>query len=252
LEDVINADENAFVTMRNGHDLDEAIVKNMMGITLFDPSHLLDSFGIRMQSKDLFGVPISTLEKGIDGFLSAVEGDADVRTTIRQTFSDSDLEFLWKWINGATYTDLAYLFLKTTSPTQVQTDKAIEDAIHTVERYATLLNWSVYYVNLLLQHLVNEKGLNPVGPELGNLAHYVRWGVNHPISVFVRETLEWGNRDDALALADLHTGEVAYTSNRTLFRAVLESASDERLMELLGDATKVQGLRASLGGGQNP
>jgi len=252
LEDVINADQNGFVTMRHGHDLDETIVKNMMAITLFDPSHLLDSFGIRMQSKDLFGVPISTLEKDIDGFLSAVDGDSDVRKTIRQTFGDSDLEFLWRWINGATYTDLAYLFLKTTSPTQVQTDKAIEDAIHTVERYATLMDWSVYYVNLFLQHLTNEKGLNAAGPELGNLAHYVRWGVNHPISVFVRETLEWGSRDDALALAELDTGEVAYTSNRALFRAALESASDERLIELLGDSTKVQGLRASLGGGINP
>jgi hypothetical protein len=251
LEGVLNVNADAFATMRYGNELDEYVVKSMISLTLLAPSNFLDSFAIRARSKDLFGVPISTLEKDIGGFLSAVERNLDTRATIREAIRDADLEFIWRWINGASFADLAEFFLRRTNPTQAQIDQAIQEAIHTVERYAELLNWSVYYITLLLQYLAKEKGLQPASPELGNLAHYVRWGVNHPISVFVRETLEWGSREDALALRDLNVGEVSYTANRPLFRAALETTTDERLTDLLGDPNKVQELRSILHGGRN-
>ena len=245
IEEVLDADANAFATIRQGNEIDKDKLKTMLGITLFDPENLLDSFAFRAQAKDLFGVPISKLEQNVESFLSAVSHDGDAKSKIRNIIRDADLEFLCRWIDGANYSDLVDFFLKNlkSKPTQTHIDQAIEEAVHSIERYSLLLNWSTYYVSLLLEYLTKEKGLEHPSPELGNLGYYVRWGVNHPLSVFVKDQLEWGSRGDAMALAVLGTPEVAYLPNKELFRATLESASEQELIEILGNAEKAYDLR---------
>ena len=243
LEEVLDADPDFFTTIRRNHAIDDDKLKAMLTLALFDPVNLLDSFAIRSQSKHLFGIPISKLEQNVDGFLTAIGGDAAVRDTIRTAIRSADLEFLSRWINGANYSDLSGFFLSKPNPTQIQLDQAIEEVIHTVERYTALLNWSTYYITLLLEHLAREKGSQRPSSELGNLGYYVRWGVNHPLAVFVREELEWGSREDALALGRLAAPEVAYFSNKELFRTVLKSASDQELLSALGTTEKVNEFR---------
>ena len=167
---------------------------------------------------------------------------------IRASIWDADLEFLCCWMDGGSYSDLYGFFLKPlkSKPTQVHIDRAIQDAVHAVERYSHLLNWSTHYTGLILEYLASERNLDSPSPELGNLGHYVRWGVNHPLSVFVREELRWGSRSEAIALGDLGTPEVFYSPNKALFREILASASEEILIEILGTAEKANDLRNRL------
>ena len=248
IEEALEADPNAFVTFREGKDIDRNKLKRLLGITLFDPENLLDSFAIRTNSKDLFGVPISTLQRNVESFLSAISNDADARDMIRASIWNADLEFLCCWMDGGSYSDLYDFFLKPlkSKPTQVHIDRAIQNAVHAVERYSHLLNWSTHYTGLILEYLASERNLDSPSPELGNLGHYVRWGVNHPLSVFVREDLRWGSRVDAIALGKLGTPEVLYSRNKVMFWETLGSASDEVLIEILGTAEKANDLRNRL------
>ena len=248
IEEVLAADPNAFTSIREGHTIHKDKLKTILSITLFDPENLLDSFAFRAQSKDLFGVPISKLEQNVESFLTALGHDSDARARIRTVIRDADLEFLCRWIDGAHYSDLVSFFLRKsiTKPTQTHTDQAIEEAVHAVERYSLLLNWSAYYVSLLLDHLTKENGLEPPTPELGNLGYYVRWGVNHPLSVYVREQLEWGSREDALALGILGTPELAYSTNKEVFPVILGSASEQELVEILGNSEKALDLQQKI------
>ena len=209
----------------------------------------MDSFAIRANSKDLFGVPISTLQQNVENFLSAVSHDGEARASIIATIWDADLEFLCRWMDGEGYSDLFGFFLKPlkSKPTQVHIDRAIQDAVHAVERYSYLLDWSTHYTGLILEYLATEKDSESPSPELRNLGHYVRWGVNHPLSVFVRQELKWGSREEAIALGDLGTPEVLYSPNKEMFREILASASEEFLVEILGSAEKVDELRRRLG-----
>ena len=183
-------------------------------------------------------------------FLSAVYNDNDVRNRIRTTIWDSDLEFLCSWMEGSSYSDLYGFFLKPlkSKPTQVHIDRAIQEAVHAVERYSLLLNWSAHYTNVrLLEYLATEKHATYPSPELGNLSQYIRWGVNHPLSVFVREELKWDNRAEAIALGCLTSPEVAYSANKEEFRKTLREASEGVLIDILGTAEKAYDLRKQLG-----
>ena len=249
IEEILDYDPNAFNSIRAGKDVDWDKLKNLLGVMLFDPENLLDSFAIRTKSKDLFGVPISTLQRNVESFLTAVSHDPDARASIRATIWNADLEFLCRWMEGGDLSDLYTFFLRPlkSTPTQVHIDRAIQDAVHAVERYSYLLNWSTHYTGLILEYLAAEKGLESPSPELGNLGHYVRWGVNHPLSVFVREELKWGSREEAIALGRLGDPEVLYSPNKEMFRETLSSAGEEVLVETLGSADKVNDLRRGLG-----
>lgn len=249
IEEVLDTDPTAFVSIRDGKDIDRDKLKKLLGIMLFDPENLLDSFSIRTKSKELFGVPISTLQRNVESFLSAVSHDPDARDSIRGTIWSADLEFLCRWTDGGNFSDLSSFFLKPlkSNPTQVHIDRAIQDAVHAVERYSYLLHWSTHYTGLILGYLATEKGSESPSPELGNLGHYVRWGVNHPLSVFVREELKWGSRKEAIALGNLGTPEVSYSPNKEMFRETLASASEEVLIEILGSAEKADELRKRIG-----
>lgn len=248
IEETFETDPRAFATIREGNDIDRTKLKKLLGITLFDPENLLDSFAIQTKSKDLFGVPISTLQRNVESFLSALNNDEDARERIRETIWDADLEFLCRWMDGGSYSDLYGFFLKQlkSKPTQVHIDRAIQEAVHAVERYSVLLNWSTHYTSLILEYLATEKHSDSPTPELGNLSEYVRWGVNHPISVFVREELDWGNRGEAIGLGILGTPEVLYSPNKDMFRETLALANDEVLIEILGTAEKANELRKRL------
>ena len=247
LEQVLESDADTFSTIRlDNNEIDNNKLKSVLGLMLFDPSNLLDSFAVRNRSKELFGVPISKLEQNVESFLSALDHDEVARDIIRKTIYDADLEFLSRWINGANYSDLAEFFLKKSNPTQVQVDQAIEEAIYAVDRYGTLLSWSAYYISLLLDHLLEEKSLEPPSPELKNLAYYVRWGVNHPVAVFVRDELNWGTREDALALNKLGTPELAYAPNKDRIGLLLDSVDDEKLMKIFGQSRKADSFRSKI------
>lgn len=249
IEEALETDRDAFVTIRDGKDIDRDKLKRLLGITLFDPQNLLDSFAIRSKSKELFGVPISTLQRDVKSFLLAVSNDDDARGRIRTTIWDADLEFLYCWMGGNSYSDLYSFFLRPlkSKPTQVHIDRAIQEAVHAVERYSLLLNWSAHYTNLILEYLATEKNLNPPTPELANLGQYIRWGVNHPLSVFVREELKWGNRTEAIALGNLGAPEVLYSPNKEKFRETLDAVSEKVLIDILGTADKAEELRKRLG-----
>ena len=117
LEEILNADPNAFATIRNGLGIDEEKLKTILSLALFDPVNLLDSFAIRTNSKSLFGVPISRIEQNIRSFLSAVSRDSEAREAIRTNIRGGDLDFLCQWINGASYSDLVGFFLNRPNPT---------------------------------------------------------------------------------------------------------------------------------------
>ena len=249
IEEALDIDPNAFATIREGKDIDRDKLKKLLGFMLFDPENLLESFAIRTKCKDLFGVPISTLQQNVESFLSAVSNDGEAKASIRETIWNADLEFLCRWMDGGNHSDLYSFFLKPlkSKPTQVHIDRAIQDAVHTVERYSHLLNWSTHYTGLILEYLARERNSDSPSPELGNLGHYVRWGVNHPLSVFLREELKWGSREEAIALGNLGTPEVSYSPNKEMFRETLASASEEVLIEILGSAEKADELRKRLG-----
>ena len=249
IEEALDIDPNAFATIREGKDIDRDKLKKLLGFMLFDPENLLESFAIRTKSKDLFGVPISTLQQNVESFLSAVSNDGDARASIRETIWNADLEFLCRWMDGGTHSDLYDFFLKPlrSKPTQVHIDRAIQEAVHAVERYSYLLNWSTHYTSLILEYLAKEKISESPSSELGNLSQYVRWGVNHPLSVFVREELKWGNRGEAIALGNLGSPEVLYSPNKEMFRETLASADEEFLVEILGSAEKANELRRRVG-----
>ena len=248
MEEALEIDPDAFATMRDGIEVDRNKLKMLLSIMLSDPENFLDSFAIRTKSKDLFGVPISTLQRDMGSFLSAVYNDNDVRNRIRTTIWDSDLEFLCSWMEGSSYSDLYGFFLKPlkSKPTQVHIDRAIQEAVHAVERYSLLLNWSAHYTNVFLEYLATEKHATYPSPELGNLSQYIRWGVNHPLSVFVREELKWDNRAEAIALGCLTSPEVAYSANKEEFRKTLREASEGVLIDILGTAEKAYDLRKQL------
>ena len=109
-----------------------------------------------------------------------------------------------------------------------------------------MLTWSTYCISLLVGHLTEGETAEPPSPELANIGYYVRYGVNNPLSVFIRDELDWGSREDALALGKLHTSEIEYFSNKVLFRAVLNSVGDETLFDILGSREKVRNLIASM------
>ena len=249
IEEALRSDPSIFATIRRGRDFDREKLKKLLGIMLFDPENLLDSFAIRAKSKDLFGVPISTLQQNVENFLSALSHDGEARDSIKATIWDADLEFLCRWMDGESYSDLFGFFLKPlkSKPTQVHIDRAIQDAVHAVERYSYLLDWSTHYTGLILEYLAIEKDSDPPSPELRNLGHYVRWGVNHPLSVFVREDLRWGSREEAIALGNLETPEVLYSPSKEMFRETLASAGEEVLVEILGSAEKANELLRRVG-----
>ena len=110
IEEALSTDPNTFATIREGKDIDRDKLKQLLGMMLFDPENLMDSFAIRAKSKDLFGVPISTLQQNVESFLSAVSHDGDARASIRATIWNADLEFLCRWMDGGNYSDL-YWFL---------------------------------------------------------------------------------------------------------------------------------------------
>ena len=248
IEEALNEDPDAFVTIRNGTQLDRDRLKRLLAIMLYDPENLLDSFAIRSRSKELFGVPISTLQQNVEGFLSAVASDDDARTRIKGIIWDSDLEFLCRWIDGDSYSDLHGFFLRElkSRPTQVHIDRAIQEAVHAVERYSLLLNWSTHYTGLILEYLSTERDIDSPGPELTNLGHYVRWGVNHPLSVFVREDLKWDDRGEAIALGSLLHPELPYSPNKEALREILVSAADEGLLEVFRSPDRVREFRDRL------
>ena len=245
IEQVLDGDASAFSTIRRGQYIDKEKLKTMLGVSLFDPENLLDSFAFRTRCKELFGVPISTLEQNVEGFLSAVSQDEDARIGIREAVRDVDLEVLYRWTEGASYSDLGNFFLKRSKskPSQAHIDQAIGEAVHTVERYSLLLKWSAYYTGLLLEYLTEEKGLAPPSSELGNLGHYVRWGVNHPLSIFAREELEWGSRADAIALGVLGPAEVGYPGGKELLRDTLKSANVREVADALESVDKAEDLQ---------
>ncbi len=248
IEEFLDYDPEAFTSIRTGTDIDWNKLKNLLSIMLSDPENLLDSFAIRSRSKELFGVPISTLQLNVESFLTAVGHDPEARASIRSTIWDADLEFLCRWIGGGDLSDLHSFFLRPlkSKPTQVHIDRAIQDAVHAIERYSYLLNWSTHYTGLILEYLATERHSAPPSPELSNLGPYVRWGVNHPLSVFVREELKWGKREDAIALGTLGAPEVSYSPNKDMFREILASASHEDLVEILGSAGKANDLQREL------
>ena len=68
MEEALEIDPDAFATMRDGIEVDRNKLKMLLSIMLSDPENFLDSFAIRTKSKDLFGVPISTLQRDIGKF----------------------------------------------------------------------------------------------------------------------------------------------------------------------------------------
>ena len=236
IEETLDTDASAFESIRDGRQINRDRLKTMLGIMMFDPENLLDSFAFRVQCKQLFGVPVSKLEQNVESFLVAVGQDSDARAKIRSILRDNDLEFLCQWIAGAEYSELVGFFLKPSKskPTQVHIDRAVGEAVYATERYASLLKWSSYYTGLILGHVAKDRGIGPASVELGNLGDYVRWGVNHPLAVFVRDDLQWGTREDALALATLGAPEVTYSGNRDVFRETLSSANDQELSGRIG------------------
>ena len=246
LERILSAEPEYFSTMRNNGEIDEEKLKALLQVTLFEPSNLLDTFGIRAHSKELFGASISNFEGNVGNLLAAFSADNEVTDAMRTTILDNDVKFLTDWINGASYQDLTGFFLKKPNPTQIQIDQAIEEVIHTVERYSSLLNWAGYYTTLLGRYVLGQLGPYGLSPELANLGQYVRWGVNHPVAVYLREMLNWDDRAEANAFGRLWEEEVEYSRNKSHLRVLLESVDEDLLLSILKSNERIEHLRQRL------
>ena len=111
LQELLSADPTFFGTIRQLGIIDENKLRALIQLTLFEPSNLLDSFGIRAHSKELFGASISKLEQNLDSLLSAFSVNKDVKDAMQDVVLKNYVEFLLSWMNGQSYQEVTRFFL---------------------------------------------------------------------------------------------------------------------------------------------
>jgi hypothetical protein len=73
-------------------------------------------------------------------------------------------------------------------------------------------------------------------PELDNIPMYIKYGVNHPIAVFVLDSLRWQNRREALLLSSDFPGEFSYFEDKDQLQGMLLSIGEKGLNDRINHA----------------
>lgn len=107
---------------------------------------------------------------------------------------------------------------------------------HFIEEIYPVLSWTTYAVLNLLKYLINERGVPAATLELDNIPMYIKYGVNHPIAVFVLDSLKWQNRREALLLSsDLPSG-FCYFEDKGQLKEILLSIGGKGLSNRINHA----------------
>lgn len=105
------------------------------------------------------------------------------------------------------------------------------DAIQYFEWVSTALSYSSYVVETVAAELSASKGISTAG-ELGNCSLFLKYGVNHPIAVFLLKETAIRDRNRALQISKQFRADFFYTSNECA--QTLASKAD-RLKDELSD-----------------
>jgi hypothetical protein len=153
-----------------------------------------------------------------------------------------DVEFLWQWISGADHQELQAFFLPNGKHSQMQLDRAITESIHTVESMHSTLSWTLYALQTLLEYLSKQMGGISVSTELGNFPLYIKYGVNHPLALFVLDELEWPHRRDAMRLSSGLPGHLSYFKDRDQLQACLRELGESGMSRRLDSVENAREL----------
>jgi len=242
LLDIVNSDPDFFNSLRIDNALSEQKIKTLVLLGHSTLENLFDTYGFRRECKGILGTPISALKRDVSTFLSTYQAEESIRKKIESAILDFDTDFVWRWINGSSIPELSRFYLDREVATQRDLDQAITRAIHKVERLNVGLRWTLFALRNILDYLEDEAKVSTLSPEFDNLSYYLRYGVNHPIAVYLMDYVRWDSRSEALMVCQGLPGELSYRLDRGDLVEVLQAAGEVHVLERISDEERANQL----------
>jgi hypothetical protein len=186
------------------------------------PRNLFASIGVGEKSKELFGLSPSNAKDHLTPVIAAIRERSEIYAAILAAIEEFDLEMIGTWLRGVPPVEFAVKFQSKTARTKIEKqhkgfEKALEsslmDAIQYFEWVSTALSYSAYVIETVAAELSLLNGIS-TSPELGNVSLYLKYGVDHPIGVFLLKETGVRDRKRALAISKSFSADFLYTSKQ--------------------------------------
>ncbi|MHB1021619.1 MAG: DEAD/DEAH box helicase [Acidobacteriaceae bacterium] len=203
-----------------GDMLQLTFLKSILVPCFLLPRNLFASVGVGDNSKQFFGVSPTSAKEHLTPVISAIRERGDIYEAMIAAIEEFDLAMIASWLQGAPPIQFAQQFQSKTARTKIEKqhkgfEKALEtslmDAIQYFEWVSTALSYSAYVIETVAAELSASKGISTAA-ELGNCSLFLKYGVDHPIAVFLLKETAIRDRNRALQISKQFRADFFYTS----------------------------------------
>jgi superfamily II DNA or RNA helicase len=246
IERLVGSDRDFFRSIRTGGQIDHEKLAEIL-LFIYQPvSNLLNSHALRREGKNLLGLTLTQLKNETVGLLDRLSENLELEKAVEDSLRANDIAMMLRWMSGGTYGELAPYFEAGSEGPQEKLDAALMDAIHFLESLHRQAAWALYATGLFLAFYTTEGTIANVSPEYQNIPLYLRYGVSHPLAVYLVERMKWESRRDAMALCDGVDPEISFSTNLESLRLTLLSFGKEGILRRIGDSERAEALWEAL------
>jgi len=248
LREIAKESPNQFKQMGTNDRLDAPKIRQLLLLALTLYESMLNSYGLRVNCKEITGYSISSIRQDSLDFMSAFETNEDFRNQINKAILSVDVELIWRWIGGATPQQLGVFLSEKYPKLNGKLELATIEAISVIENMPYTIGWPLYAIRLLINFLIEEDVFQgPISTQFDNFPYYLKHGVAHPVAVAIMEKVQDQNfREDSMKVAAGYNVEVSYLSNRDSLLRTLIGLGEEHLVQKIGVEERAKALWALL------
>jgi hypothetical protein len=217
-----------------------AFLKSVLVTCFLLPRNLFFSVGIGDNSNEIFGLSPTKAKEHLGPIISAIREHGEIYQAIVDAIDSIDIPMIASWLRGSSPTDFAAQFQSKTAKTKIAKqhkgfDKALEtslmDALHYFESLSSAISYSAYVVETVAKEIAISHGI-ATAAELGNCSLFLKYGVEHPVAVFLIKETAIRDRKRALEIAKPFESGFPYSSKECI---QLLASQEERLRDSLSD-----------------